>query len=172
MRSFLALCIFVLFATPLSAQTSPGWIADAKTGCRVFNAQPQPSESISWTGSCNGGLAQGQGIVHWFQNGKPNGTYEGVFSGGKMANGGIETFPGGRRYQSDFRDNTKTGQGVMIFPDGSRYQGLWLDDKPNGFGTLTMKSGEVYSGAWTNGCFRQGNRRAVAHATAKQCGFE
>lgn len=59
-----------------------GWIADAQTGCRVWSAQPEPTESVSWSGSCANGLAQGQGTLQWFKNGKPNGHSMGEFRDG------------------------------------------------------------------------------------------
>jgi len=57
------LLIALLFAAlPAAGQTS-GWIADARTGCKVINLTPKPPETISWSGSCANGLAQGSGVL-------------------------------------------------------------------------------------------------------------
>jgi hypothetical protein len=45
------------------------WIADAN-GCRVWDPNPKPNETVTWTGPCVDGFAEGQGIVQWFQDGK------------------------------------------------------------------------------------------------------
>src|SRR5712691_9259143 len=62
MWTFLALIIaapLVFLAWPATAQApQPGWIADPGTGCRVWSKNPQ-QETIAWSGSCGGGLAQG-----------------------------------------------------------------------------------------------------------------
>jgi len=45
------------------------WIAD-KRGCKVANPFPRAGESITWSGPCKNGFADGQGILQWFFNGK------------------------------------------------------------------------------------------------------
>ena len=203
MRSFLALFVLVGFAMPAaaqmpprSAQTPPGWIADARTGCRVWNAGPQPGETVSWTGGCrNDDLAQGRGVLQWFKDGKPGDRYEGEFRDGKrqgravvtFANGnrydgefrddyangrGVFTFVSGNRYDGEYRDGKRTGRGVFTFADGSRYEGEFLDDFVNGSGTLKRPDGATYSGTWTSGCYRQGGREMRLGRTAKECGFQ
>ncbi len=42
------------------------WIADAKTGCQVWNPAPSPGESISWSGPCSNGKATGTGTLQWY----------------------------------------------------------------------------------------------------------
>ena len=54
-----------------------GWIADSKTGCKVWDPMPQQNETVSWSGSCKNGLAQGRGVLQWYADGKPTGdTYQ------------------------------------------------------------------------------------------------
>ena len=44
--------IFLLATLPAIAQTvQPEWIADPRTGCRVWNDRPQPNETIVWSGA-------------------------------------------------------------------------------------------------------------------------
>src|SRR5215475_6638516 len=65
----LAVAGLVLAMSPAAAQTvQPGWIADASTGCRVWNDHPRPKETITWSGRCENGLAQGNGVVQWFED--------------------------------------------------------------------------------------------------------
>jgi hypothetical protein len=58
------------------------WIADRKTGCRVWNSNPTAQESLSWSGRCKDGLAEGAGVVQWFRDGLPFERDEGQWQGG------------------------------------------------------------------------------------------
>ncbi|MGQ0581687.1 MAG: MORN repeat-containing protein [Reyranella sp.] len=193
------LCLIALFlvAFPVAAQNpQPGWIADAKTGCRVWSLNPNPARTVTWSGSCQNGLAQGRGVMQAFQAGQPFARYEGELRDGKANGRGLYTYASGNRYEGEWRDDQRNGRGVFTWTDGSRYEGEWRDNrengrgvhtwpsgnrfegewrngKPNGSGTLYQRTdGETFTGTWTNGCFRQGNRRAAAAVTNKECGIE
>jgi hypothetical protein len=191
------IALMLLAAAPLSAQTlQPGWIADTKTGCRVWNTFPLPGESISWTGLCRNDLAQGRGVLQWFKGDKPTARYDGELRNGKMNGRGYYTWPDGDSYKGEYRDDLRNGRGVYTWASGNRYEGEWRDgaangwgvktwvggnryegewrdDKANGSGTYTSSgSGRAHFGVWTNGCFRQGDVWFTAGATARECGFE
>ena len=136
-------------STPPAPPKSPGWIADTRTGCRVWNANPGPGEEITWTGACQNNLAQGRGVLQWLRDGKPNSRYEG-----------------------EYRDGKVNGRGIYSWISGSRFDGEFSDDKPNGPGTFTQVNGTLYTGAWNYGCFRQGDRKAWVMTSYKECGFE
>lgn len=133
----------------VAQQAPPGWIADARTGCKVWNSYPEPNETISWSGACANGLAQGSGVLQWFASGKPGSKYSGDYSDGKMY-----------------------GRGIVTFANGNRYDGEWRDNKAHGQGTKTETNGQVYAGVWSKGCFRQGDRWIVVNATVKECGVK
>jgi hypothetical protein len=42
-------------------QVSPAgtFVADPNNGCKVWNTHPLPDETVSWSGACVNGLAQG-----------------------------------------------------------------------------------------------------------------
>ena len=72
----LGLLVFSVF----SVNTWAGeWIADSTTGCQVWNGNPSPGDSISWSGSCTNGKATGKGVLQWYLNGNPQGRYEGDY---------------------------------------------------------------------------------------------
>ena len=62
----LAIALLILFVS----QISPVW-AEGKfqenpaTGCKVWNPNPQPGESFTWTGACKDGYLSGHGIFEW-----------------------------------------------------------------------------------------------------------
>jgi hypothetical protein len=105
----------------------PGWIADARTGCKVWNAFPEPNESVTWSGACQNGIWQGRGVLQWFHYGTPSDREEGEFRDGRLNGQGVITWPDGDRYEGDFVDGRRTGQGVYTFANGNRKAGQWLD---------------------------------------------
>ena len=188
------LIVALLLCGPALAQElEAGWSKDATTGCRVWNPYPRPNETVSWSGSCSYGFANGRGVLQWFLNGKLLERDEGELLTGK-ANGdfvttqadgsryegqrrdserngrGTITFAGGDRYEGEWRRDKFDGQGTYIWQSGTRYEGEWRDGKPNGRGKATYAwDGSVYEGIWTNGCFRQGGRRWALAATPEEC---
>lgn len=98
------------------AQAQPGkppaWIADSKTGCKVWNPSPQAHETIHWSGGCEGGYASGKGTLEWFENGRPGDRYEGEYQAGKRNGHGVVTMSNGTRIEGDWRNDELLQLGV------------------------------------------------------------
>ncbi len=138
--------IFVTAALPGFARgAEPAWIADPRTGCKVVNANPQPNESIAWSGGCDNSFAQGPGVLQWFENGRPAERYEGEMRAGQME-----------------------GRGTLNTGDGGHYEGEFRAGKADGVGQWTTAHGS-FNGVWKNGCFNDGSRRAWVGADASAC---
>ena len=88
-------------------QAPPDWIIATNKPCKIWNPAPQPNESVTWTGDCKDGFASGKGVLLWFENGKKDMEYDGVYMNGK-----------------------RNGPGTIIAPDGKREQGVWVNDEP------------------------------------------
>lgn len=105
----LAAAMILLVCVPALAQTdkpaAPDWITTTNNACKVWNPQPQPNESVTWSGACKDGLASGKGVLHWTEDGKPDAEFDGEYANGK-----------------------RNGPGVIITPDGKRFEGFWSDD--------------------------------------------
>lgn len=136
----------------------PGWIADARTGCQIWNADPQPDESITWSGACADGRATGPGVLQWFENGRPTVRYEGEYRDGRANGRAIYVWPDGARYEGDYLDDRWNGRGVFIWPQGERYDGDWQDGQQTGRGIYVWPDGGRYEGEWREG---QRNGRGV-----------
>jgi hypothetical protein len=112
----LAVAAVLCVASSAHAQTEthrpPSWIADSKTGCKIWNPAPQPHETIQWSGGCKGGYAQGKGTLQWFENGKPGDRYEGDYQGGKRNGHGTVTMSNGTRIEGDWRDDVLLQMGL------------------------------------------------------------
>ena len=142
------------------------WITDAGAGCRVWNPHPEPNETLRWLGACANGFAQGRGAAQWFRNNLPFESDEGEWREGRQTGYGTQVWPSGR-YEGELVDAEPNGHGVLTLGK-ARFEGEFRAGKPNGIGTLSNGSA-VYSGAWTDGCFRDGTRRAAFGAPPSSC---
>jgi MORN repeat len=93
-------------AQPDDAIPAPGWITASNQPCKIWNPEPQPHESVTWSGGCADGLASGEGVLKWTEDGKPDVEFDGRYANGK-----------------------RNGHGVLITPDGMRMEGVWVNDK-------------------------------------------
>ena len=108
------------------------WIADSKTKCKVWNDNPQPNETISWSGDCGDGYAYGSGIIIWYKNGKENTRYKGAMFRGKHAGKGTITWSNGDKYEGDFVENQVTGKGTITWSNGDKCTGTFQNGQPVG----------------------------------------
>lgn len=61
--------IFLFCLCLIATSTYAGeWIADKTNGCKFWDQNPKPNESIRWSGKCEGGLADGQGVLQKYEN--------------------------------------------------------------------------------------------------------
>jgi hypothetical protein len=142
------------------------WMADPKSGCKVWNPHPQRAETISWNGVCKNGFAEGKGFVQWFRDGGPYERSDGQWRGGKQMGDGTQVWPGGR-YDGGMKDGEAEGRGVLVLND-VRYQGQFHNGLPEGEGVLRSSDG-VFQGIWKHGCFDDGFRRAAVGVPVKSC---
>ena len=150
----------------------PNWIITENQPCQLYNLNPKPGASVTWSGACVDGKASGEGQVVW-RGSYGESVYEGTMQAGKNHGYGTYTSASSVRYEGEWRDGKPHGRGSLAWASGARYEGGWCDGKPNGHGTATLASGARYEGEWRDGCFgeRDGTWRVIA-TTAAACGFE
>lgn len=155
-------------AACLIAAVSPAqageWVVD-KSGCRVWNPNPQLDEAATWSGSCANGRAEGNGTLRWQKGDTPVETDEGAWRDGRQVDKGTQSWSGGR-YEGELADGEPNGYGVLTLQK-LRYQGEFHNGKPNGTGTLTA-AGESVRGVWKDGCL-QGQRKASIGIPLSAC---
>jgi hypothetical protein len=157
---------FVLAGSSAPPAQAGDWIADVSVGCQVWNPHPQPGETIRWSGACANGFAHGRGAAQWFRNNLPFESDEGEWRAGRQTGYGTQVWPSGR-YDGELVDGEPHGQGVLIL-QGVRYEGEFRNGRPNGAGALTRGS-ETFRGSWTEGCFREGTRKASFGVPLSAC---
>lgn len=145
-----ALCALFVATIPCAYAQDARWIADSRTGCRVWDLSPRDGETIVWDGSCVNGFGQGPGTLKWFER---NGTL-------------IETDT------ANFIHGKFNGHVIINeWWSGEHFEGEFRDHKPNGPGTLVTGDGEVYSGRWVEGCFRDKTRQLNYGVPREACQF-
>ena len=139
-----------------------GWMA-TRERCYVWNAVPQFNESVSWSGGCVNGLAQGTGTLQWFTDGKLAQVYEGGVKEGKLNGQGTNTFPSGESYAGGYKDGLPHGSGTFTGTDGRKYIGELNSGLRHGLGTLYAANGSVMqAGKWENGKFISGQDQTAS----------
>ncbi len=94
--------------------------------CEVWFENPRPSATVTWTGDCVNGRADGNGEQTWryLKDGEwKEDSYTGVVRDGKRHGRGVLQFLNGGRYEGDFRESKFNGQGVLVGANGYRYEG-------------------------------------------------
>ena len=161
------------------SQTATGagvWIADAK-GCKHWDSSPEPKESVTWSGGCVKGKADGDGTEEWFVNGqkhsrmagrlsegKPVGvvtaydyasgqSYEGRLENGKWA-GKVIITTGQGKIEGNFVDGKLLGNIVVTGANGRRYEGEQKDGLRTYKGVMTEPNGVRYVGDFVNDKFQ------------------
>lgn len=76
--------------------------------------------------------------------------YEGEFKGGLLNGRGLYYYRNGDRYEGEFRNDMKCGLGVFFYSNGDRYTGEFRNDMKEGRGSLVFHNGEKYVGDFRN----------------------
>jgi len=160
-----AVVLSACFLIACPAAHAGEWLADAKTGCQVWDPNPQLDESVSWSGACKNGHADGLGTVQWLRGNIAIETDKGEWRDGRQAGKGVQNWPIGR-YQGELADGLPNGEGVLTFQK-FRYEGQFRDGKPNGIGSL-IEGSETVQGTWKDGCL-QGQRKASIGIPLSDC---
>ena len=89
--------------------------------CYVWNDSPSTDETVTWTGECAGGLAQGTGtlIWIWIWDSGQEGTQEdtGRLQAGKMQGDWVKRMPAGFVEEGPYVEGERHGHWVFRYPD-------------------------------------------------------
>ncbi|HPL64192.1 MAG TPA: WG repeat-containing protein [Syntrophales bacterium] len=153
LRSSAAIAVIMILAC---AGLAAGAVADSgivdQNGCKHTGA-PKPGITVTWSGGCVNGSAEGSGTQVWFKNGVETSRYVGPMRAGARHGKGIYTWKSGDRYEGDFADNKRTGKGVYTWPSGSRHEGDFVDGKRTGMGVYVTKAGLRKEGEFLDGAY-------------------
>ena len=142
--------LLILAAIPAMAEPEPKcptptvkggpacWIeVENQPGCFLWNGAPQTDETVTWSGSCSGGLPDGHGTERWrFDDGWSSNT--GRYVDGKM--NGVWSFKSanGTEGKGPYVDGKKNGVWSIKQADGTEGKGPYVDGKKNGVWVATF----------------------------------
>ncbi len=126
------------------------WIADPN-GCKVVNPRPRARESISWSGECVSGIANGEGRLAWFLKGKLTGTFTGTLVAGQLEGQGVYEYANGDRYEGEFYASRYDGRGVYTYANGNRYEGDFVAGIATRSGALQLTDGQRFKTDFVSG---------------------
>lgn len=173
--AFIAALISALSSGIASADTpAPTDQYIGKPECRIVNPRPVADESITWSGPCKDGFADGNGILLWYVNGKEDFRYEGGMQRGRKhgpsaqqdANGTITwgNYVEGKRHgpthierenafnlDVNFEHGKMSGPVTAKYISGNKYVGGWGPHGPEGDGTMEYATGGSFTGIWKDG---------------------
>jgi hypothetical protein len=133
------------------ATTGAGtWLADAK-GCKLWDASPEPKETVTWSGSCLKGKADGDGTAEWFVKGQRHERMTGRLTEGKPD--GVVTlydYATGYSYEGRLENGKPTGKVIVTTAQG-KIEGNFVAGKPSGNVVITGANGRRYEGEQKNG---------------------
>ena len=132
--------VFLMSASVCFAQknTDTTWI-QTSSGCKVYNPHPVKNETITWTGPCVDGFAQGHGALTWYKKGKINQVYVGEMQRGLRYGRGRYDYGNGTTYEGLYeKDKRVEGKVYLRRDDGTVwyfYEGPLNDFNAHGHGT-------------------------------------
>ena len=147
-RLWIVLCALTVACSVSGVGLSAGIWQENRTGCKVWNAYPEPGETFTWDGPCKDGFVHGNGILEWFLKGKFKVRYEGLVVAGKREGKATMRYADGDRYIGDFVASERTGKGIYYFSNGNRYEGDFVNGRREGQGVFFFANGERYEGAF------------------------
>ncbi len=105
-QSSLCFVLYMLmsYSTANAQETEGNYIKDKKTGCAVWFKHTFAEDSVTWSGACKDGLAEGNGTMIGFTKGRQTSKYVGRLSKGKPNGIGTFTFWGDRKLSGNFRN--------------------------------------------------------------------
>jgi hypothetical protein len=121
-----------LFVTSLSlhagAQTSEGrYIKDGLHHCKVWSDHYTPEDSVTWSGSCKSGYAEGKGQLNWFSQQQVVATYTGDMKKGWPEGMGQYTIAGYGTLEGQFVKGNLHGKGRMRLENGGQMEGNFVN---------------------------------------------
>ena len=121
-----------------------------RSGCYVWNPGLQPGATVTWTGQCAGGFAQGAGTLTWVSEGNQQ-TNTGRLQNGRRTGHWVLRFADGGVQEGPFVDGERNGRWVIRLADGGVREGPFVDGERTGHWVLSWADGEVQEGPFVDG---------------------
>ena len=134
-----------------AAKATPRWKDVAnKPGCRVWVNCYVPDSAVTWSGTCSGGVAEGQGTLEWSEGEKTH-TGTGAYSNGKRRGRWVFRQADGTVAGGPFLDGKPHGRWILRYANGIVAEGPFVDGEMLGRWVLRGANGTVAEGPLVDG---------------------
>jgi len=112
------------------APSGPHWLLDERAQCWAYDSNAGAYDTITWSGVCRDGRADGPGTLTFFHRGRRFEELTGTFDAGHLEDGHVSIrWSDGSQYDGDEAGGQFNGRGRLIASDGTRYDGEWRNDR-------------------------------------------
>lgn len=134
------------------AEKLAGWLEDKRGGCKIWNPRSRFGDSVSWSGACKDGFANGYGEAAWYDKDSPGNVVRGSVVRGRFKGRVQVRYQSGELYSGalDAAGN-RNGEGTFVRTDGVKYQGGFFADAFHGRGKVSSPNGRVIVANWARG---------------------
>lgn len=133
--------------------------AAADRDCGLAYIQAPLGSTVTWSGECINGYADGNGELKIMHGKTQVLYYKGDIKEGQLHGKGIMRRMDGEYYEGGFENDNPHGFGVSVTRSG-KYEGEWKAGKREGKGKMRFLLGGEYDGEWKNNRF---HGRGSAH---------
>ena len=113
MRFILIPLICLMPFTTFAQKTRGKYVKAAGSGCRIWDYNYSPKDSIVWKGDCIKGYGNGFGTATWSRNSKEVGKYIGYLKKGKLNGQGKYLLPNNYDLEGVFFNGFLQGNGKI-----------------------------------------------------------
>ncbi len=115
--------------------------------CYVWNPNPQPNETVTWTGECSSGLTQGTGTLTWIVSDQKTEEGEGRLQDGKTHGQWVWRNSDGSTRERFYVD----GEYVGPTAEAEEMEGRVVGGKPHGDWVYRLANGTLHKGPYVKG---------------------
>ena len=123
-----------------------------QAGCYVWNENLATNATVTWTGGCSEGRAQGEGTLKWvWEDGEKTSESTGSLTDGKAHGQWVSRKADGDGWEGPYVDGKKHGPWVWRYSDGLVQEGPYVDGKMHGQWVFRDADGDVWEGPFVDG---------------------
>ena len=119
--------------------------------CHVWDSHLYTDQTVTWSGACDGGLAQAEGTLTWRRSDADHTTESGRLDDGRKQGHWVLRFADGGVGEGPYVDGERHGHWVLRFADGGVWEGPYADGKKHGHWVLRYADGSVHEGPFVDG---------------------
>lgn len=119
-------------------------------GCYVWNPGLALGATVTWTGDCASGFAQGMGTLTWVWDGNRQ-TATGRLEDGRRNGHWVFRYPDGTVQEGPMANDVRNGHWILRYADGNVWEGPNVNGEQHGRWVIRYADGTVGEGAFVDG---------------------